>query len=245
MTLPAGTESVNPAYDGKLAGLLESLGASGKAGEVTKLAGATRSDVDDPGRGRARRGAGRRAEGRGPAPGGRCRARATKSSQSVALALPAPDPDSIRAVAEGALLGAVLVHGVQVGLRSNTTSAGDLIRCSPSSPAARTRWRRWSTRPIVSEAVNAARDWINTPPSDLHPVEFAADAAELARQHGLDVEVLDEKALAKGGYGGIMGVGKGSAHPPRLVRLDYTPKKPVAHLRSSARASPSTPADCR
>jgi leucyl aminopeptidase len=33
--------------------------------------------------------------------------------------------------------------------------------------------------------------------------------------------VLDEKALAKGGYGGIIGVGKGSVNPPRLVRLTY------------------------
>ena len=35
------------------------------------------------------------------------------------------------------------------------------------------------------------------------------------------MEVLDEKALAKAGYGGIVGVGKGSANPPRLVRLTY------------------------
>jgi leucyl aminopeptidase len=35
------------------------------------------------------------------------------------------------------------------------------------------------------------------------------------------VEVLDEKALKKGGYGGILGVGMGSSRPPRLVRLSY------------------------
>ena len=38
---------------------------------------------------------------------------------------------------------------------------------------------------------------------------------------GLEVEVLDEKALAKDGYGGVVGVGKGSSRPPRLVRLTY------------------------
>jgi len=37
----------------------------------------------------------------------------------------------------------------------------------------------------------------------------------------LDVEVLDEKALTKGGYGGVIGVGKGSSRPPRLVRMVY------------------------
>jgi leucyl aminopeptidase len=39
---------------------------------------------------------------------------------------------------------------------------------------------------------------------------------------GCDVEVLDEQALAEGGYGGILGVGAGSANPPRLVRIAYT-----------------------
>ncbi len=39
----------------------------------------------------------------------------------------------------------------------------------------------------------------------------------------MDVEVLDEKALRKGGYGGILGVGAGSARPPRLIRLSYRP----------------------
>ncbi len=44
----------------------------------------------------------------------------------------------------------------------------------------------------------------------------------------MTVEVLDEKALAKAGYGGILGVGSGSTRPPRLVRLSYTPAKPRA-----------------
>ena len=42
--------------------------------------------------------------------------------------------------------------------------------------------------------------------------------------------MLDEKALKKGGYGGILGVGQGSANPPRLVRLDYRHPKATKHL---------------
>jgi leucyl aminopeptidase len=37
------------------------------------------------------------------------------------------------------------------------------------------------------------------------------------------VEVLDEKALAAAGYGGVLGVGGGSSRPPRLVRIAYRP----------------------
>jgi hypothetical protein len=37
--------------------------------------------------------------------------------------------------------------------------------------------------------------------------------------------VLDEKQLAKGGFGGILGVGQGSSHPPRLLKISYTPSR--------------------
>jgi leucyl aminopeptidase len=50
------------------------------------------------------------------------------------------------------------------------------------------------------------------------------------RAAGLGVTVLDEKALRKGGYGGILGVGQGSVHPPRLVRLEYRHPKATRHL---------------
>ncbi|WP_067844257.1 leucyl aminopeptidase [Nocardia lijiangensis] len=75
---------------------------------------------------------------------------------------------------------------------------------------------------LVAEAVATARDFVNTPPSHLFPAEFAARAEVLAEAAGLEVEVLDEKALDAGGYGGVLGVGKGSSRPPRLVRLSYS-----------------------
>lgn len=73
----------------------------------------------------------------------------------------------------------------------------------------------------IATAVATARDFVNTPPSHLYPDEFAKRARALGESTGLQVEVLDEKALDKGGYGGIIGVGKGSSRPPRLVRLTH------------------------
>ena len=73
----------------------------------------------------------------------------------------------------------------------------------------------------ISAAVNTARDLVNTPPSHLFPAEFAKRAKALGESAGLEVEVLDDKALAKAGFGGIVGVGQGSSRPPRLVRLAY------------------------
>jgi leucyl aminopeptidase len=73
----------------------------------------------------------------------------------------------------------------------------------------------------IATAVATARDLVNTPPSHLYPVEFAKRAKALGDAAGLEVEVLDDKVLAKEGYGGVIGVGKGSSRPPRLVRLAH------------------------
>jgi leucyl aminopeptidase len=73
----------------------------------------------------------------------------------------------------------------------------------------------------IATSVATARDFVNTPPSHLYPDEFAQRARALGEAAGLSVEILDDKALAKNGYGGIVGVGKGSSRPPRLVRLTH------------------------
>ncbi len=73
----------------------------------------------------------------------------------------------------------------------------------------------------IATAVATARDLVNTPPSHLFPAEFAKRAKSLGEAAGLEVEVLDDKALAKAGFGGIIGVGQGSSRRPRLVRLSY------------------------
>ena len=82
----------------------------------------------------------------------------------------------------------------------------------------------------VAEAVCQARDWQNTPPNLLYPETFADAARAYVRDAKIAVEVLDEKALEKGGYGGIMAVGGGSARGPRLVRLSYAPRGAKTHL---------------
>lgn len=73
----------------------------------------------------------------------------------------------------------------------------------------------------VATAVATARDLVNTPPSHLFPGEFAKRAKALGKSAGLEVEVLSKKELEEAGYGGIVGVGKGSSRGPRLVRLTY------------------------
>ena len=86
------------------------------------------------------------------------------------------------------------------------------------------------------------------PAADLPPAEFADRARwPRPRRPGVKVEVLDEKALKKGGYGGILGVGQGSARAaaPGQDGLHRPRRGANGTSRWSARASRSTPAACR
>ncbi len=76
---------------------------------------------------------------------------------------------------------------------------------------------------MLAEAVAGTKDLVNCPPLDLYPARFAELAQALGKEHGVSVKVLDEAALRKGGYGGLVGVGQGSSRGPRLVKVSYKP----------------------
>jgi len=79
----------------------------------------------------------------------------------------------------------------------------------------------------ICESVNNARDIINEQGGLMTPEDLAAHAREIARRYGLSCKILDEKALKKERYNGLLTVGAGSLHPPRLIVLSYKPKKPA------------------
>ncbi len=79
---------------------------------------------------------------------------------------------------------------------------------------------------ILGEAQSYARTIMNRPANQVSPEALAAEAKKLARQHSnLSCTVLDEKQLTAKGFGGILAVGQGSAHPPRLIVVRYRPRK--------------------
>jgi leucyl aminopeptidase len=74
---------------------------------------------------------------------------------------------------------------------------------------------------VLAEATNWARDLVNTPAMEATPAFLAGEARKLARKHGLEVKVWAKRELEKGGFGGILGVGRGSENEPRLIELRY------------------------
>ncbi|WP_158817948.1 leucyl aminopeptidase [Methylocapsa sp. S129] len=80
------------------------------------------------------------------------------------------------------------------------------------------------SREALVAGVEIARDLVNEPPNILFPIEFANRAASLAKL-GVEIDVLDEKAMAKLGMGSLLGVGQGSARDSRLVVMRWNGAK--------------------
>ncbi|HWG92928.1 MAG TPA: leucyl aminopeptidase, partial [Mycobacteriales bacterium] len=139
------------------------------------------------------------------------------SARTVAVSL-GSDEQTVRAVAEGALLGAYAFTTYRTQDQPAPVEAVQLVVDKAAKKGLDAVVRRAE---VVARAVRLARDLVNTPPSDLPPAALADVARREADRAGLSVEVLDHKALVKGGYGGILGVGQGSVNPPRLVHLSY------------------------
>lgn len=74
---------------------------------------------------------------------------------------------------------------------------------------------------ILAAAVNRARTLANRPGNKMTPRLLAEEAASLARELGLGLEVLEEEQLRQKGMGGLLGVGQGSTEPPRMITLTY------------------------
>ena len=79
---------------------------------------------------------------------------------------------------------------------------------------------------ILGEAQNWARELANEPPNLMTPSVLAECAREMAKKYGLGCEILDEPKMRELGMGALLGVSMGSAEPPRLIILRYTPKGP-------------------
>jgi leucyl aminopeptidase len=219
-------ESGDLALDSKslLASLLE-MGATGKADEVTKMPGGPARLMVFTGLGpksstysheNLRRAAG-------------SAARALAGNAGATFALPARDLLGVSAVAEGAALGAYVFNEFRGSSKQDQKSALKSATIF-SKLAGKSEAKEITDRAsIIAKYTHLVRDLVNTPPSHLYPETFTkkltADVkAAGGAKVGLKVTIWDEKQLKSQGYGGIIGVGQGSANPPRLMHISYTPK---------------------
>jgi leucyl aminopeptidase len=223
-----GADAVDRLLGGRLLAALADLGAKGGEDEVTKLPTFGQGPfpvVAVAGLGAPQADGGYAPEAVRRAAGAASRALTGRDAVVTLLAAVGGTPDAgrLHAVGEGSLLGAYEFTAYKSDLpagRPTPPASFELVvpdAAAAKAPLARVR--------AVAAAVALVRDLVNTPPNDLYPAELAARGAAAGKKAGLSVEVLDEKDLAAGGYGGILAVGAGSSRPPRLLRLEYRGKK--------------------
>lgn len=82
---------------------------------------------------------------------------------------------------------------------------------------------------VLAEAVNSARDLVNEPADVVTPESLAEKGREIAQAFGYEFEEWDEERLAAEEFHGLIAVGKGSKHPPRMFRLTANPAEPSPH----------------
>jgi leucyl aminopeptidase len=200
---------------------LTNMGASGEVDEVIKLPSKSNKLIVFTGLGKIESNFSpellRRAAG--------AASRHLLGNDSASFALPHKSVAEIAAIAEGAALGSYTFtefRGSSKGAQKNPLSSITVVTRFANTAQAKTAMKRAE---IIAEQTFLVRDLINTPPSSLTPDSFCLRTKKLASKYGVKVEILNDAALRKGGYGGIIGVGQGSANPPRLLHLTYSPTK--------------------
>ena len=204
-----------------LLSILNAMGATGKNDEVIKLPGKSSKLIVFTGLGKIESNYNpevlRRAAG--------AAARELSGNKSASFSLPHKSVVELAAIAEGAALGSYSFTdflGNSKKDQKDPLSIVNVLTKFTDTAQAKSAARRAE---IIAEQTFLVRDLINTPPSHLTPDSFCLQIKKLASKYGVKVEVINDAALRKGGYGGIIGVGQGSANPPRLLRVSYTPTK--------------------
>ena len=144
---------------------------------------------------------------------------------TVAVALPFHQTaDAALAAAEGAGLGGYSFASFkkEPPKPRATRVVVHAAAAVPPEDAARVR--------AVIEAVALVKDLVTTPADALGPADMAKATSDLLTDLPATVQVWDETDLATGGFGGILGVGRGSVRPPRLVRAKYAPDGATRHV---------------
>lgn len=156
------------------------------------------------------------------------RARAAKATSVATIlhggGIAGLDPEACaQAIAEGAVLGTYRFRKYKNdGVANGETDDLQTLTIIEADRAKKDAIRRGVERgEILAQAACHTRDMANEPANALPPAELAERAKALAADAGLQCTVMDEKQLAKLGMGGVLGVGAGSASPPRFIVLKY------------------------
>jgi leucyl aminopeptidase len=143
----------------------------------------------------------------------------------VALATDAGGPDgppgeTLRAVAEGAGLGAYRFNRYR---KPDHDSEIDTVQVIARHGDREALGRALRAAEVATSATYRARDLVNEPSNVLTPAALAEAARDLAASSGLECRIIDLDEARTMGMGLFAAVAQGSVQPPKFIVLDYRP----------------------
>ncbi len=151
------------------------------------------------------------------------RARALKlTSVALATATTAAVPfEAGRALGEGVVLGAYTFHGAKSDAPPKPVAAAT-VHWSGRGGTSFAEGLRVGA--VSAKAQCLARDLGNQPASVATPTWLASQATKSLRGSGVRLRVLRKAELERRGFGGLLGVARGSHEPPVFMEFDWRPR---------------------
>jgi leucyl aminopeptidase len=152
--------------------------------------------------------------------------RALKARQVKSIAFLAREGDRSAAAAQAIVEGMILANFDSDKYKTDKKPGNEIISAALAGweDSARSEADLGLSRGrIIGESQNFARELGNEPSNKLTPRMLADRAAAMAREAGLAVEVFDENKIAELKMGALLSVAQGSAEPPRMIIMTYTP----------------------
>jgi leucyl aminopeptidase len=137
-------------------------------------------------------------------------------------------PTHVTAAVEGAILGVWEPDYLKTDKEERNKPISSLVIAVQGEGPESTLEKALEKGRIIAEAANLTRDIAVEPPNLLTPLALADRARRMAASCGLSFEVLDQDRMRQLGMGALLGVAQGSAAPPALIVMRYTPENPTS-----------------
>ena len=241
VTAPGGgTGAVNAALGGAVSALIADKEITGKLGEtavIHTLGKAPAKRVLVVGLGKREKFDADAARAASASAARRLRQLGAKRAATIAhgAGIGGLDPaESAQALAEGALLGLYEFKRYRNsrdgadGGDGEAKSLDELIILERDEHRVRALADGAAKGSLLAECTALARDLVNEPANVVTPERMAQTASEVAREAGLDVEILGREDMAIRKMGALLAVAQGSVNEPRLIVMDYRgdPERP-------------------
>jgi leucyl aminopeptidase len=125
----------------------------------------------------------------------------------------------------GLLLGTYQYNELKTLEREKIKEIGEVILLGGKAEEVKSLNKGTETGRIVSEAVCMARDLVNGPSNKITPTLLSEKAQQIAKDHGMEIQVLDVSQAEAMGMGAYTAVAKGSQEPGKFIILEYNKGK--------------------